>query len=570
MTLVELCRAQAARRGEQRQFTFLDDTGSPAQTLTCAQLDLRARAIGAVLAGRAAPGSRAVLGYPPGLDFVTAFFGCLYAGLVPVPAPAPVRTRGDARHLRLRAIFEDCAPDFLLSTVDALARADALLTDTAPEHRPKPLATNEIPDSAATGWQPPAITGDSIAYLQYTSGTTGRPRGVVLTQRNVLHNLSLITANGSRPEEDLDTLPPVVSWLPVFHDMGLVSGVLQPVYLGFGSVLMSSQSFVAAPVRWLRAISEHRAAVSVAPGFGYEECLRRVPASAAEGLDLSSWRLAVIGDEPVRASTIEEFSRRFAPAGFRRSAFFPSYGMAESTVMVSGGPVEPPPMIRGFDAAALARGQVRVAGRGRLARRLVGLGQVRAGLDVAVVDPATRAPCPPDVVGEILISGPSIGQGYWDTRRAAATPFGVGVPGRDGSTFLRTGSLGFLWEGQLFATCRVGDLIIADGRQHYPYDLESTAGLAHPAIRGNRCCAFATPEGVVLVAELGRSAGVVPAAVVEAVRIAIRIGHGLDLAAVVPAPFGALPYTTSAKLRRAECRARYLRGVLPVVTSGPK
>ncbi|MFC4611532.1 fatty acyl-AMP ligase [Streptomyces maoxianensis] len=585
-TLVELCRYRASREPDRRMFAFLENGLEESDSLTLAQLDARAWAIAVLLSRHAPPGARAVLSYPPGLDFVSAFFGCLYAGLIAVPAPPVLRVGVDDRYTRFRAIVNSCQPDLLLSNGSRLSRVDALLKDMSTPRRPTSVATDEIGETDVYGWNAPHIDPDTMAYLQYTSGTTGPPRGVGLTHRNVLHNLSLILANGSRATDDFDRQPPAVSWLPVFHDMGLITGVLQPLYVGYNAALMPPTAFAQQPVNWLRAISDRRAGISSAPGFGYELCLRRVSEQQLRSLDFSGWKIAVVGDEPVRAEMIDQFSAMLAPFGFRREAFFPSYGIAESTVMLSGGPVEPEPVIRRFDAVALAKGKVQRAGRDDEARRLVGLGQLHPSMTIAVVDPVTGEPCAPDETGEILASGPSIGAAYWNAPEETASTFNATVRGHEGRRFLRTGSLGFVDGGQLFVTCRVDDLIVVEGMQHYPYDIEATAGGSHAAIREGCCCAFTVEDGgrtrLVVLAEINSrfrivAAGPAPDApsgaratlaadeVEEAVREAVFAGHGLRTDEVLLVKAGSLPFTTSGKLQRSRCRSRYRARVFETV-----
>ncbi|GAB2836149.1 fatty acyl-AMP ligase [Lentzea nigeriaca] len=548
--LADLCRTQVARRGGERAFVFLESGVVESASLTYAELDRRARAIAVRLRSLAMPGSRALLCHPPGLEFVAAFLGCLYSGVIAVPAPPVRRAAGDARHARLLAIAEDCDPELLLSTSDTVAGVHAVLGD-----RPiVALATDTVVDGD-TEWTEPGGRHE-IAYLQYTSGTTGRPKGVVLTHAGVLHNLELIVRGGSRPDEDYGRLAPTVSWLPVFHDMGLIGGVLQPLFLGQLSVLMSPQSFARVPANWLRAISRYGAEIAAAPSLGYELCLRRVTDDQRDGLDLSRWRIAAISDEPLRAATIDRFAARFAPCGFRRQAFFPSYGMAESTVLVSGGPLEGQPVVRPFDSAELERGRVVRASSGAGARSLVGCGEPDPSLRVVIVDPETCVPVRPDEVGEILVSGPSIGAGYWNDPAGTERTFGALV---DGRRFLRTGNLGFLFEGQLFVTCRIPDLLEIDGRQLYPYDIESTVVSSHPAVRA--ACAVMDGADVVVFAEVDhRHRTTSQEDIRYAVSSAVHAENGVVLSRVGLMSPGTLPLTTSGKLRRAACRALMLGG----------
>ncbi|MCP2247287.1 fatty acyl-AMP ligase [Lentzea aerocolonigenes] len=548
--LAELCRRQVARRGEERAFVFLESGVVESAALTYAELDVRARAIAVRLRSLAQPGSRALLCHPPGLEFVAAFLGCLYAGIIAVPAPPVRRASGDARHTRLTAIADDCEPALLLSTKDTLAGLQAILGQ-----RPLiPLATDTVTDGGSE-WND-TDEQHEIAYLQYTSGTTGRPKGVVLTHAGVLHNLELIVRGGSRPDEDYRRVAPTVSWLPVFHDMGLVGGVLQPLFLGQLSVLMSAQSFARVPANWLRAISRYGAEIAAAPSLGYELCLRRVTDDQRDGLDLSRWRIAAISDEPLHASTIDRFTARFARCGFRRETFFPSYGMAESTVLISGGPLDGQPVVRPFDSAALERGRVERASSGAGARSLVGCGEPDPSLDVVIADPETCTPLGPGEVGEILVSGPSIGAGYWNDPIGTEQTFGALV---DGRRFLRTGNLGFLFEGQLFVTCRIPDLLEVDGRQLYPYDVEATAADSHAAVR--MACAVMDGSDVVMFVEVDhRHRTTSQDEIRYAVSTAVHAENGVVLSRVALLSPGALPLTTSGKLRRAACRALVLGG----------
>lgn len=580
-TLVDLCRSRAIEQPDRRTYVFLEDGVEESDSLTLGQLDNRARAIAARLREFAPPGARAMLSYPPGLEFVSAFFGCLYAGVIAVPAP-PVGRARDARYARFRAIADSCRPDLLLSNAESLDRTEQLVRDPRTLGRPVPVATEEIGDGEAELWSPPRIHPETVAYLQYTSGTTGPPRGVVLTHGNVLHNLALIVANGPRSRERPDRVPPMVSWLPVFHDMGLISNVVQPLFVGFDAVLMSPTAFVQNPLSWLRTISRLGEAISAAPSFGYELCLRRTSEEQRRSLDLSGWRIAIISDESIRAETIEGFSAAFAVSGFRPEAFMPSYGMAESTLLVSGGPVESEPVIRPFDTAALRRGQVQLAGPESNGRRLVGCGEPQASLTVAVVDRVTGQPCGADEVGEILISGPSVGSSYWNAPGETARAFGVTIPGSGNQTYLRTGNLGFRFDGQIFVTCRVSDLIVQDGLQHYPDELEVTVSASHDAVRDGFCCALAIEDGQRLVvlaeissryrvradptappdAERSTRRSVWAGDVKQAIRTSLAAEHGVRVDDVALLKVGSLSFTTSGKLQRSECRSRYLSGAL--------
>ncbi|MEU7526110.1 AMP-binding protein [Saccharothrix sp. NPDC042600] len=518
--VVELCRHRAERFPDRRSHVFLDHTGNESAALTFGELDLRARAIAARLRDLAPPGGCAVLSHARGVDFVPAFLGCLYAGIVAVPAPATRRTHGDPRFERLADIVADARPDLLLCGSDRLAGRG--LVDRA-------LPTDLVDPGHARRFEPVPVGPDAVSHVQYTSGATGRPKGVVITHGNVLANVRLIA--GSAP--DVPDRPPTVTWLPLFHDMGLVGGVLHPLYAGHTSVVMDPQDFARSPVTWLAALDRYGARFAAAPALGYDLCARRVTDEQRDALDLSRLRVAVISDEPLRADTVDAFADRFAPSGFRREAFFPGYGLAESTVLVSGGPAGP--VVTAFDPDELARGRVRPSPDGC---RLVASGVPDPAATVVITDLGTGRPLPPDRVGEIRVAGPSVGAGYW--RRPGDPAFDTTVPGHGGG-FLRTGNLGFLHDGRLHVRCRLADAITVGDRVLMPYDLEDAVVAAHRSIRA--ACAFQDPAGRVVVLAETREPVVVEVP---------------DVDLVVPVRPRTLRYTTSGKLRRAETRAAWL------------
>ncbi|MGW7290871.1 fatty acyl-AMP ligase [Streptomyces xiamenensis] len=581
LTLVDMCRTRAAEEPERVYFSFLENGVEESASLTPAQVDLRARAIAVELLRLAEPGDRVLLNYGPGLDFVPAFFGALYAGMIAVPIPPVEIGRDGARTDRLDAVLTSSRPAVFLSTTGVLAKLAGSEQVARALEGVVRLATDTVDPAAASGWRAPDIDRETVAYLQYSSGSTGLPKGVMLTHANVLDNLALIHTNGARGDlEEGQQPPPVVLWLPLFHDMGLVNAVFQPLFAGFEATLMPPLAFVQHPFNWLRAISDRGDAISVAPNFAYELCVRRIGPEQIAKLDLSGWRLAAVGAEPVRPETLERFSEKFAPAGFRRETFFPCYGLAESTVMVSGGPAPEEPVIRSFDADALVAGRVRPAAGGARARQLVGCGQIQPSLTLRVVNPATGEPCADDEIGEVYVSGYSVGSGYWDAPAITEETFRARLPQDPELVFLRTGDLGFLYDGQLFITGRRKDVIILDGLNYYPHDIEAAVSRSHPALREDRCAAFSVDDGgkeklVVLVeiqrrnpvlrgpvaedAEVPR--GAVRAAEIEAaVRRAVTAEHGVRVSEVGLLRPGVLPYTSSAKIKRAECRERWSAG----------
>jgi amino acid adenylation domain-containing protein len=570
-------RAESAP-GEEA-FVFLGDGEAEADRLTRGALDRRARALAARLArelGADAVGARALLLLPPGLDFVVAFLGCLYAGVVAVPAypPRPSRRRRpDGPDERLRAVLADSRPRVALVTgraAEGSGRGAGELPDGLPV-----VAVDRVPDGEARAWRPPPEDPDAVAFLQYTSGSTAAPRGVEVTHRNLAANQRAIERAFDQSEESV-----VVGWLPLYHDMGLVGTVLQPIWCGGRAVLMAPAAFLQRPRRWLEAIDRYRATTSGGPDFGYALAARKA-GGEAEGLDLASWRVAFDGAEPVRGATLDAFTRAFAPAGFRREAFLPCYGLAEATLFVTGAPVDGEPEVREVSAAALERGRAEPAAEGSATPpvSLVSCGRPGAGLEVAVVDPERRARREVGSVGEIWVAGESVARGYFGRPAETAATFGARVLGEEGEEgrgrWLRTGDLGFLAsDGGLFVTGRRKDLIIVRGRNLYPHDLERTAETAHPALRPGGAAAFGVDlegeERLVLVVEVDRRREDEAAEAAAAARAAVVGAHEVAVAEVVPLPAGELPRTSSGKVRRGECRRRYVAEELESLMVAPE
>lgn len=571
-TLVELLRWRALEQGDEQAAAFLDDEHDAVGRLSYAALDERARAIAALLGQRAGVGARALLLYSPGLDFVAAFFGCLYAGIVAVPAYPP-RPRTLAR---LQAIVDDAQPAVVLTTTDVRDLVQPMLTE-APDFPALPwLTTDDLAPGLAADWRDLQITADHLAFLQYTSGSTSAPRGVMVSHGNLIHNSHMIHhAFETRPDQ------PGVIWLPLYHDMGLIGGVLQPIFAGFPLTLMSPLTFLQRPFRWLQAISQLRAVISGGPNFAYDLCVRKITPEQRATLDLSTWHMAFSGAEPVRAETIERFTAAFAPSGFRREAWYPCYGLAEATLFVTGVRKSEPPRYATVSAPALEQRTVALAADGAAGdtRTLVSCGTAWLDQEVAIVNPDTEARCPAAAVGEIWVSGPSVAQGYWGRLEDSERVFRARIAGEaDGRTWLRTGDLGFLQDNQLYVAGRIKDLIIIDGRNHYPQDIEATLEMAHPALRANASAAFSVEmdgeEKLVVVAELerehmpGRPGAASPEQLTAAARRVIAEQHTVQLHELVLIRTGYIPKTTSGKIQRHACQRGYLDGTLNRV-NGP-
>lgn len=569
ITLVDALESQAAAQPAHLAYVFLANGESEEQRLTYAALRSRVRTVAAQLQALGLAGQRAILLFEPGLDYVTGFLGCLWAGVIAVPAYPPDPLRMERTFSRFQGIVADARPAAILATGMILELAGYLLDEHAGFRGVHRIATDALPETLAETWRDPGVARDTLAFLQYTSGSTSEPKGVMLTHGNLVHNLGLIYDAFEIGPDSLGVI-----WLPPYHDMGLIGGILQPLYAGRPAVLMSPLTFLQHPFRWLSAVSNYRATHSGGPNFAYDLCVRKVTAAQKASLDLSHWRVAFTGAEPVRAATIERFCAAFAGCGFRREAFHPCYGLAEATLLVSGGKAAEPPRCRTVDAASLEHGRVALRDPDAPASvTLVGCGETLDGQEIAIVDPEAGTPCAADRVGEIWVAGDSVAQGYWGRPAETTETFRARLPGRE-RDFLRTGDLGFLLDGELYVTGRIKDLIIIDGRNHYPQDIELTVEGAHPAIRPGCTAAFPitveNQERLVVAAEVKPAATdtadacrtLDSASVVTAIRRAIAQNHDLDVYAVALLRAGGALKTSSGKIQRRASRAAYLAGAL--------
>lgn len=570
-TWQDLLRARAQSRPEQVLYTFLDFTGAAEATghaLTLAELDRRARAIAARIRRTEPPGARILLLYPPGIDYVAGFFGCLYAGVVAVPLYPPDRERPERTLPRIRAVVSDARASLALTTSAVLGAAGGSELYASELRSLRLLATDVLEDDEHGAYVAHEVDPDDLAILQYTSGSTTAPRGVMLTHANMLHNAVLQQRAWRLGPDSVG-----VSWLPLYHDLGVLTVLLQPLFSDFPTVLMAPTDFLQRPMRWLEAISRHRGTFAGGPNFAYDLCLRRSSPDERADLDLGSWRTAFNGAEPVRADTLAAFADAFAPSGFRREAFYPCYGLAE-TNFVSGALAPAPPIVRSFARERLERGLAEPANEGDAGgRSLVGCGQTQPGQLVRVVDPASGMTCPDSHVGEIWIAGPSVGKGYFERPEETEEVFEARLAGHD-QHFLRTGDLGFFADGELFVTGRLKDLIIIRGANHHPQDIEATVAACHPALRPGCGVAFSVEEGgeerLVVVHEVAPSGGAAAAlhrALFASIRRAVAEHHALEVHAIALLGPGAIFKTTSGKLQRRRCRTAFLAGELAVVAA---
>lgn len=559
---VEAARANVEALGDALAYTLLADGDKQETHLTYHELDRQARAIAGRLQSELRPGERAILIYPTSAEFLAAFFGCLYAGVIAVPVVEPVK----AGHLlRIKSIVEDAQARMILTTSQLLPRFDTW-AEASPDLRSfRWLATDTVEPAWADPWRMPALERDTVAFLQYTSGSTGAPRGVMVTHGNLVGNCEMLI---QALQVGRDTVG--VSWLPLFHDMGLISKVVLTAYVGSRSVLMPPAAFLQRPMRWLKAISRYRGYYSAGPDFAYALAARKATPAACEGLDLSSWRVAANGAEPVRPATIQAFVEAFAPYGFRPEAMRPCYGLAEATLVVSFSREQRPAFYQ-VEAAEFEKKRLAPAVDGQAALTLVGCGRTSlGGQSVRIVHPETQQACAPGEVGEIWVAGENVAAGYWQQPELSAATFQARIAGTGEGPFMRTGDLGFYHDDQLYIAGRIKDLIIIDGSNHYPQDLELTVEGAHPAVRPGCAAAFSVDrdgqERLVVVAELeqrGASNGALdPSQVAQAIRQSLAAEHGVRLDDVVFIKPRSLPKTSSGKLQRRACRAAYLSGAL--------
>jgi len=532
--------------------------------LTYQQLDQKAKALAAQLQLQMSPGERALLLYPSGEEFIIAFFACLYAGVIAVPVYPPRRNQ---KLSRLRAITRDAQAKLALTTTSLLSTIEEKFSSD-PELVTVPcLATNNIPDEQAENWQKLNLSLEDIAFLQYTSGSTGMPKGVMVSHKNLLHNEKLIASAFGHTTETI-----VVGWLPLFHDMGLIGNVLQPIYVGFPSVIMPPEAFIQKPLRWLQAISRYKATSSGGPNFAYELCASKIKPQERENLDLSCWDVAFNGAEPVRAITLEKFANTFADSGFEREAFYPCYGMAETTLFVSGGIKSQSPVIEAVDKLALLENSaVTINCQHPNAQLLVGCGHAWLSEKIVLVNPESLTECRDGEIGEIWVSSDSVAQGYWNRPEQTEETFKAYLADTQVGPFLRTGDLGFLLAGELFITGRLKDLIIVQGRNHYPQDIEATVEKSHLGLRQGCGAVFsveiAGQERLVVVQEVERSylRKLDSPAVIEQIIRSVAEEHQLDVYAVALLKTASIPKTSSGKIQRIACRTAFLAGTLDVI-----
>ena len=582
--LIELLQYRAAHQPDKQAYIFLDDSLKQTSSVTYHELEQKVLAIASVLQREELYGERALLLYNPGMEYIAAFFGCLYAGVIPVPAYPP-----ESRNLtRLQSIMTNAEPAICLSSTSIIRsmihfqdQPDDTLFFTCHSQTDNNLAAGlynlrwmatDLADlSVASQWSEPDVKSGSLAFLQYTSGSTSDPKGVMVTHGNLLHNSKLI-----KNSFGIDADSQLVSWLPPYHDMGLIGGILQPLFAGATVTLMSPFSFLKRPVNWLKTITDCSGkgyVVSAAPDFGYNLCVSKVREDQLDGLDLRNWRVASSGAEPVRPETLERFKRKFSVCGFGDHVFFPVYGLAEATLLASAGKVASAPVIRNFNETLIKQNKVSELQADFIfnSTQLVGCGSNMPGQELLIVNPDTCMPSDPSNIGEIWLRGPSVAKGYWNNAEATHNSFQsfVSLPNdTKKGPYFRTGDLGFIVKGDLFITGRLKDLIIIRGQNHYPQDIELSVMESDEALRPDCGAAFTVDrngeEQLVIVQEVKREflRKIDSDETFSAIIRAVSGNHKIQVSSIVLIEPSTIPKTTSGKLQRNSCKMHYLNGNL--------
>lgn len=566
-TISALLSDNAQRRGEKTAYTFLDNGHDESGSLTYRELDEAARAIAVRLRESVQQGERAMILAAGSADFITAFMACQHAGVIAVPVAPPQPLRNARKIGTLKAVAEDSKARVVLTGSGTDLRTP--IAEFAPELGALEwIDVDTVPLSAAERFEATGIGTEDISFLQYTSGSTSLPKGVMVSHRALLRNSEMFAHVMALTDDDV-----MISWLPLYHDMGLIGMVLQNLYLGARIVLMPPLAFVQRPSRWLRAITRYRGTFTGAPDFAYDACVRRIRAEDRTEFDLSSLRVAFSGAEPIRVATLESFAKAYEPYGLRPGALLDGYGLAEATLVVSGTVAGEGPTTTAVDREALLGGRI-VPGDTQM---IVGVGKARLSREILIADPDTLATCEEGKVGEIWLTGSDIPLGYWENDEATEETYHAHTSDTGAGPYLRTGDLGALYGGELYITGRLKDVIIVGGRNHYPQDIEATAEAAHPWVRHNCGAAFPIDldgrEQVVLLLEVLRPQGSrrqgtaeakapVPtlAGIKRAVVAAVSTEHGIQLADVHLVMPGSAPKTSSGKIQRQACRQGYRNG----------
>ena len=569
-TIVDILLDRAISQSNHIAYTFLADGENESSSCSYQELDLQAKAIAVELLTKVKPGDRALLVYPytAGLEFIAAFLGCLYAGVIAV-------TDYPRQHIKSLNQYQDrivdCQAAIALTTEEFVNRVKGQLIShpgMALKLKALPwIATDKVNSDSADKWQKPDINSDTLAYLQYTSGSTGQPKGVMITHGNIIHNSEVIYKAFGHHDNTR-----ILMWLPMFHDMGLIGGVIQPLYAGLPAVLMSPIALAQKPFLWLQAISKYKITTSGGPNFAYDLLCQKVTEEQKASLDLSHWEVAFSGAEPVRAETLAKFAELYQPCGFKSEAFYPCYGMAEATLFITGIDAPKSPNIAYLDANALTEDKVvTVAADTPNAKSAVSCGHTWLGDEVIIVDPETKVELAKDRVGEIWVKGKGIAKGYWQREEQTESTFKAILADNPDKTYLRTGDLGFIKDNELYITGRIKDMMILWGRNHYPQHIEETVESCHPALRPNHGAAFSVDvngeEQLVVAHEINRTdlRKLNAEEVIGAIRLAVGEQILANVFAVSLLKTGSIPKTSSGKIQRRACQSMFLDGSLNTV-----
>jgi len=575
MTIIDFLKDRATRNADDLAFRFMGNGELDGPITEWSFLETYRQSVGVAedLVEQGLAGSSILLAFPPGLDFVKAFYGCLLAGARAVPVPLP-NPRSKNPFDRILNTAKACDASTVLTDQQVAAMVETMGADL-------PICLRAVTDRLGTDWPGPRAEMNEVAYLQFTSGSTGHPKGVAVRHANAVSNIRVMGEMLL-----LNSTKPALVWAPHYHDLCLVCFVLGSVYYGYESTLMSPMDFLLKPVRWLRAMSHYKIANTACPNFGYEYSARRIKPEECDGLDLSHWIVAGNGGEPVLEQTLEAFIKKFGPYGFRPQTFMPTYGMAESVLFVAGmKPLSQPPRVLRLSASDLEMHTVRVlADNEPGGRNIVSCGRPGSGHRVIAVDPVTLTRSNRNRVGELWVQGPSVPSGYWGLPEESAATFEGRLADTKEGPFLRTGDLGFVADDEVYLTGRLKDLIIIAGRNHYPSDIELTVQQSGAPVRMGACVAISEPvngaEELVIVAELderrlpadaqseGPGAGSLDefwASAVKTVQGAVSKGHGLSVRSVVFVEPRSLEKTSSGKPRRRHYQKLFLKGDLAVL-----
>ena len=563
-TIVKILHRRALEQPHQMAYTFLQNGNIPSENWSYEVLDRQARKIAGFLQTKVASEARVLLLYPQGLEFLAAFFGCLYAKVVPIPAPAPDAVRLKRSLPRIHAIAKDSQTSLVLTTPSFLSQQKEMSFSSQEFPSWEWLATDDISEEYLEQWREPSLNGSNLAYLQYTSGSTATPKGVMISHDNLSHVLAYMEKAFNYTTDSI-----AAWWMPHFHDGGLVQGLLQPLYTGIPCYIMSPMAFMKRPIRWLQNISHYQVTHSGAPNFAYDYCVTQSTPEQRADLNLSTWRVAIIGAEPIIASTMKRFTTAFEHYGFKSCVFYPGYALAETTLFVTVKQQNTAPVLQTVDPEALSADKI-VATATSIGRLLVSSGHPASEQSIIIVNPETLTRVAPDEVGEIWVSSENVAQGYWNRPHKTKKIFQAYLKDTDDGPFLRTGDLGFVKNGELFVTGRIKDLIIVRGYNHYPQDIELTAQQSNPALKLGCGASFGMEikgkEQLVIVQEVKRNCQKLNLEkVVGDMRQAVTAQHELKVHTVVLIKRGSIPKTSSGKIMRYACREKLLEKSLNIL-----